>query len=108
MRTTMVILAAAFVLMGFNYVSVAQTRGHNEHEMTAIKVGNEICPVSGENVEAMGGGIEHTYDGKIYNLCCAGCVDIFEKHPEKYRAIAENNALEQSVKDGHGEGHRAH
>jgi len=108
MRITMVILVVAVFLTGFNYVSVAQTHGHSEDEKAAVKVGNEICPVSGENVEATGGGIEHIYDGKIYNLCCAGCVDIFKKDPEKYSAIAEKNAAEQGIEEEYKESHHDH
>jgi multidrug efflux pump subunit AcrA (membrane-fusion protein)/YHS domain-containing protein len=54
-----------------------------------VRVGNKICPVSGEAVESMGGGIEYTYKGRIYNLCCEMCAHEFEKDPEKYSAIAE-------------------
>ncbi|MDP8257806.1 MAG: YHS domain-containing protein [Candidatus Aadella gelida] len=55
------------------------------------KVDNRLCPVSGENIESMGGGIKHEYNGKAYNLCCAGCVEEFKKNPEKYSKIAEES-----------------
>lgn len=57
----------------------------------AVEVRNKICPVSGNSVDdpSMGGLIKHEYKGKIYNLCCEGCVSDFEKDPEKYSAIAE-------------------
>lgn len=29
-------------------------------------------------------GLEHTYNGKTYYLCCGGCVTGFEKDPKRY------------------------
>ena len=26
----------------------------------------------------------YEYEGKIYNFCCAGCIDEFKKEPQKY------------------------
>ncbi|MBF0504740.1 MAG: TRASH domain-containing protein [Candidatus Omnitrophica bacterium] len=37
----------------------------------------------------MGGPVKIMYKGKIYNLCCPMCVKDFEKNPEKYSAIAD-------------------
>ena len=51
----------------------------------AVNVGNKICPVSGEKVGGdMGPAVSYEYKGKIYNLCCTGCISIFAKDPEKY------------------------
>ncbi|MFH1854517.1 MAG: YHS domain-containing protein [Candidatus Omnitrophota bacterium] len=48
-----------------------------------VDVGNKICPVSGEEIsEEMKASYE--YEGKIYNFCCAGCIDEFSKDPAKY------------------------
>lgn len=104
MRITTVILSVAVALVSFGYVSVAQTHGHSEDEKAAIEVGNEICPVSGENVEVMGGGIEHIYGGKIYNLCCPNCVETFKEDPEKYiKALEEKK--QHSKEGGHSQHH---
>ncbi len=43
----------------------------------------ELCPVSGEEVDAKGG-IAYEYKGKVYHFCCASCVADFKKDPEKY------------------------
>lgn len=51
---------------------------------STIDVGNDICPVSGEGVFTMGDAVQFEYKGKIYNFCCAACVEIFKKDPEKY------------------------
>lgn len=49
----------------------------------AVNVGNKICPVSGEKIdEKMKATYE--YEGKVYNFCCASCVEEFKKDPDKY------------------------
>ena len=96
MKSKIVSLIIITLLISANSALAVGGDSHREHEKAVVKVGNKLCPVSGENVEDMGGGIEREYNGKIYNLCCAGCVDIFEKDPEKYSKIAE-----ESVKGEH-------
>lgn len=85
------ILTIAIAFVCVNYAFAAEERNHDEHAMTAVEVGNTACPVSGESVEAMGGGSQHEYNGKVYNLCCPGCKDLFEKDPAKYSKIAEES-----------------
>jgi YHS domain-containing protein len=51
----------------------------------AINVGNRTCPISGEKIDAAKikpATVE--FEGKVYNLCCAGCLDEFNKVPRKY------------------------
>jgi YHS domain-containing protein len=55
----------------------------------AVYVGNKICPVSGRTIGVMGPGVKEEYKGKVYTLCCGGCVSTFESDPEKYSKIAE-------------------
>ncbi|HAZ10517.1 MAG TPA: hypothetical protein DCY56_05370 [Candidatus Omnitrophica bacterium] len=60
------------------------SKSQSSPEEAAVDVGNKICPVSGEKVgEGMESAI-YEYEGKIYNFCCAGCIDEFKKYPEKY------------------------
>jgi YHS domain-containing protein len=49
----------------------------------AINVGNKICPVTGEKIEEQFKAT-YEYEGKIYNFCCAGCIEEFKKDPQKY------------------------
>lgn len=65
-------------------------------------VGNKICPVSGEKIDAK---MEQTYEhkGKIYSFCCPKCVEEFKKDPEKY--IEKMGKTEESK--GH-EGNKKH
>jgi len=67
--------------------------GEHGHEATAVttpaavqeavNVGNKICPVSGEKIDEK---LKATYEyeGKIYNFCCAMCLDTFKSDPQKY------------------------
>jgi YHS domain-containing protein len=52
---------------------------------TAQDVGNQICPVSGETIDAATKAT-YEYDGKIYNFCCPMCIDEFKADPDKYIA----------------------
>jgi len=49
----------------------------------AINAGNKICPVLGEPIDKANKAI-YEYKGKIYNFCCAGCIETFKKDPQKY------------------------
>jgi YHS domain-containing protein len=49
----------------------------------SVDIGNKICPVSGEKIDEETK-TTYEYEGKIYNFCCAGCIDEFKKDPEKY------------------------
>ncbi len=106
MRTRMIPVIAV-VLLG-----VAQCAGAAENpgmkgarasmakRMTAqvpsgMEVGNTVCPVSGEKVGGkMGPPVKMEYKGKVYNLCCPGCVATFKQDPEKYAAIAQAQAAQ--------------
>ena len=70
-------------------------------ESQAVEAGNTICPVEGGPTPAagekgpMGEAVKYEYNGKIYNLCCAMCVKEFEKDPEKYSKMADEQAQEK-------------
>ena len=62
-----------------------------------VEVGNKICPVSNEEVGQNGmEPYKMVYKGKAYNLCCAMCVKDFNKDPEKYTKIAEDEVKVQA------------
>ena len=49
--------------------------------VTVVSAGNKICPIMGGPVsEDSPNKVE--YNGKSYNLCCAGCKEAFLKDPE--------------------------
>lgn len=64
----------------------------------AVEVGNKFCPVSKEKVGEMGEAVKYEYNGKIYNLCCPMCKKDFDKDPQKFSKIAEDEvAAEQAT-----------
>lgn len=84
-----IVMAVSFLLLANGQMVRAQDAPagiDNSDEVSKPQnVGNKICPVSGEKVGQ--GGMEpvtYEYDGKIYNFCCASCVDEFKKEPQKY------------------------
>lgn len=87
----------------------SMTQHAEEEESVAIEVGNKICPVSGESIEAMGEPVQVELNGKIYDLCCKMCAKSFKKDPEKYIKIIEENMEEEDKgsysEDEHTEHH---
>jgi len=77
-------------------VTEAVTDTQSADANAPVVVGNKFCPVSGEKVGQMGKVETIEYNGKIYNLCCAMCAKDFNKDPEKYSKIAEEEAAGQS------------
>lgn len=61
----------------------AKAGGNSSSSNEAVNIGNKICPVSGEKIDEK---LKATYEyqGKIYNFCCAACIDEFKKDPDKY------------------------
>ncbi len=54
-----------------------------QEESAAVDAGNKICPVTGEKIDEATKAT-YEYEGKIYNFCCAMCIDEFKKEPQKY------------------------
>jgi len=101
-KLSVLLMAAAFAA-GFSSLSYAMScgdmdSGHSQHqqakqvEKEAVDAGNKICPVSGEKInEKMKATYE--YEGKVYNFCCAMCIDEFKKDPKKYiKKVEEEKA----------------
>jgi YHS domain-containing protein len=91
----------------------AEHSGHMESEAaapatskTAVDVGNQICPVSGEKIDAKSKAT-YEYEGKIYNFCCPACIEEFKKDPQKYikkideEKQREGSGMEQQSHEGH-------
>lgn len=68
-----------FGIVGLSYSERQEKDGMTQE----VEVGNKICPVSGEKIEEK---LKATYEynGKVYNFCCASCVEEFKKDPDKY------------------------
>jgi YHS domain-containing protein len=87
------VLTLGFIFLGATLIFAQQTPPSSQSvKPTAtqlVDVGNKFCPVSGRPIGVMGPGVQETYNGKIYHLCCGGCVSAFESDPEKYSKIAD-------------------
>ena len=70
--------------------SVSTTQTSQEK---AVAVGNKVCPVLNEKINEKTK-VTYEYEGKIYNFCCASCIDEFKKNPVKYI-----NKIEQQLKN---------
>ncbi len=75
-----------------------EASSHEEPLSDAVEAGNKICPVTGQEIASMGGGIKYEHEGKIYSFCCPMCVGKFKKNPEKYIQIIEENMKEENKK----------
>jgi YHS domain-containing protein len=61
----------------------------HEHEPTVAipaTLPGEICVVSGDKLGSMGDPVDYTHQGNTIRLCCAHCIEAFEKDPAKYVA----------------------
>ena len=117
-----IVLSIAVFVLGISRFSFAMMcgEGHSRHKHTAQSthehqysstdatnqatpetttnesenVGNKICPVSGERIDEK---LKATYEyeGKIYNFCCASCIEEFKKDPEKYIKKVEEELKEK-------------
>ena len=62
-------------------MKMASSKGQTESG--AVNVGNKVCPVLGEPIDEANKAT-YEYKGKVYNFCCAMCIDTFKKEPQKY------------------------
>jgi YHS domain-containing protein len=85
----------AVLVLGVSAGWVQKATAQDSSQMSSaqpIDVGNKYCPVSGRPIGVMGPGVEQVYNGKIYHLCCGGCIATFNSDPDKYSKIAEAQA----------------
>jgi YHS domain-containing protein len=84
-------LVTGVFIVAFSEISLAMSchDGCSEEAVTRaakkepVNVGNKICPVMGNKINEKNK-YTYEYEGKVYNLCCAGCVSAFKSSPEKY------------------------
>ena len=76
--------------------SAAETAAVEQAE--PVEVGNKICPISHEEVGKNGmEPYKMTYNGKVYSLCCGMCVKDFNKDPEKYSKMMDEEAAQEKA-----------
>ncbi|MDP2923366.1 MAG: YHS domain-containing protein [Candidatus Omnitrophota bacterium] len=75
-------------------------------QQKTIEAGNKICPVTGEKISEETKAT-YEYQGKIYNFCCAACIDEFKKDPQKYikKIQEEKKEAESEIEPQGHEGH---
>ncbi len=110
MNKFMFILGISFVVAGITGIaSAGMGHGHKgpngmskkqSFSEDVVEVGNKICPVSKQAVDAMGSPVQYEYKGRVYNLCCRMCLRDFKKDPEKFSRIADQ---EVAAREGHGD-----
>jgi len=84
------ILGIIFLTMGG--LIFAQSTPLAAQAVRPLEVSNKHCPVSSSEVGVMAPAVKITYKGKVYSLCCPGCMSTFNSNPEKYSKIAQDDA----------------
>ena len=111
MRKEVCVIAAVSFLgfSGLSYAAMpgcgpnmrlAQAKAADEpaEKQKAVDAGNKICPISQEAIDEKLKSV-YEYEGKIYNFCCAMCIDDFKKDPQRYiKIVEEYMQKEETVK----------
>ena len=65
----------------------------------------KMCPISGEEVSG-----KHfvEYKGERYDFCCAKCIKEFNKDPEKYIAMMQDEKTSAAEPESHAHHDHAH
>lgn len=88
-RTLFRSLAAAALLLP-SLAGASENQASMSHTMKGEKASTgyhytlSTCPVSGQELEAMGDPVVYNYKGREIRFCCPGCIREFEKEPQKY------------------------
>lgn len=86
-------ILSLFALFAVTPLAAQSEPSSSEKATTETRViQNAICPVSKEPIGSMGKGKKVQHKGYEFSLCCAGCMDEFEKNPDAY--------LEEALKSG--------
>ena len=69
-------------------------------EAKLVQVPNKICPISHEKVGENGMQPHQvTHNGKTYNLCCSMCEKDFNKDPDKYAKMMEDEVAQTQAEE---------
>jgi YHS domain-containing protein len=96
-----VVMALSFLLLASGQPVRAQMASQETGTAPELSepqnVGNQVCPVSGDKIDDKTKAA-YEYQGKIYNFCCAMCIDEFKKNPGKYIKKVEEELQVQAEK----------
>jgi len=59
----------------------------------------ETCVVSGEALGGMGEPVNYVHNNRLVRFCCAGCVDMFKKDPEKHIEKIDAKVVEKQAEN---------
>lgn len=66
----------------------------------------DTCPISGQELGAMGAPFDYVYAGRLVRFCCAGCIGRFEEDPQA--ALAKIHDGERVPTTAHADDHGGH
>ena len=99
------IMVLSVLILSSNQMAQAQNAPSDAKATDEVSkpqdVGNKICPVTGEKIDEKTKAT-YEYEGKIYNFCCAMCIDTFNKDPQKYIKKVEEE-LQAAAKEKAGQ-----
>jgi len=94
-------LFAGVMIVGLMFsplvVRAEEMAGMNHEGTETQEVANKMCPVSGEKIGEMGKAVDVEYNGKKYHLCCSMCQKDFNKDPEKFSKVADDEVAATTV-----------
>jgi len=86
---SLIICGVLFITSGILLAQAENNAQAGASSVTQVQdVGNKICPVMGNPI-AEDAKVTYEYEGKIYNFCCASCIEEFKKNPAQYIKIIE-------------------
>jgi cytochrome c oxidase subunit 2 len=108
-RTYLMVAAITLLISPYAFAQGHDHHGHKgsmpghvgSETSSAIEASNKVCPVSGQKVGEMGPAVKVEHNGKIYNLCCSGCVEMFKADPDKYIKIIKEETSGENGHEGH-------
>lgn len=95
MVMSMVVASGGLLTVGVCSEDAPAASPAAEPEVETVRVGNTVCPVTGEAIEDATKAT-YVHEGREYNLCCPSCIEIFKADPEKYIVIVQE-AMESPV-----------
>src|SRR5579863_6729873 len=96
-RVASLTLGVFLLVPGLGFTQQSQPPESMQSSVQPVDAGNKFCPISGRQIGVMGPGVTQEYNGKIYHLCCGGCISTFQSNPEKYSKIADAQATQNTT-----------
>jgi YHS domain-containing protein len=86
-RRYLLVMVLGILIFFSNQIAQAQNAPNKAKAAAEVSkpqyVGNQICPVTGLKIDEKTKAT-YEYQGKIYNFCCAMCIDPFKADSDKY------------------------